>query len=117
MAILAAGVLAETARLVEPWPGFSATASRAVSAFLITLWSTAAIAVVRRNRPGPEPRAAWALAMAAALAMFIHGAVTRVGGGWIGLTYVVAAVALAFVLKRSFVGRSHLIDTSQTYGP
>jgi hypothetical protein len=115
VAILAAGVLAEAARLVEPWPGFSSTASRVVSVCLMALWATTAVVVIR-NRQRRATKGAWAIAVAASLAMFIHAAVTRVGGGWIGLGYMAAAVVLAFALKRSFLGRSRLIDTSQVTG-
>lgn len=113
VAILAAGVLAEGTRLVDPWPGFSPAASRVVSVFLMGLWAATAAVVIRRSRREREATRAWAFATSAPLAMFIHATVTRVGGSWIGLAYAAAAVGLAFVLKRTFVGRSRLISSSR----
>lgn len=105
MAILGAGVVAEVMRLRMPWPGFNPQASRVVSMLLIALWVCAAIVVIARGRLRSLSNAAWAIAMSAALAMFVHGAVTRVGGSWIGLSYLLAAVVLGVLLKRSFIGR------------
>jgi hypothetical protein len=116
VAILGAGTLAEGARLIEPWPGFTSTASRVISVFLMALWLATAVAVLGRNRAQlmakqAMAKQAWAFAIFAPLAMFIHAAVTRVGGSSIGLTYMAAAVVLAFLLKRSFVGHSPLINS------
>jgi hypothetical protein len=111
VAILVAGVLAEGARLIAPWPGFSPGASRVVSTFLIVLWATAAIAVVARGRRRSMASVAWAIALSAPLSMLVHAAVTRVGGSWLGLPYMAAAAVLGLLLKRSFVGsRSPIID-------
>lgn len=104
VAILVAGVVAEAARLVMPWIGFRSEASRGVSCFLMALWSVAALVVIGRGRLRSLANAAWAIAWTAALAMFVHGAVTRVGGSVIGLLYLPAAIALGFLLKRSFIG-------------
>lgn len=105
VAILVAGVAAEALRLNLTWPGFNPSASRFVSVLLIVLWATAAVVLLARSRLRSLASSAWAIAMAAALAMFVHGPVTRVGGSWIGLGYLPAALVLGFFLKRTFIGR------------
>lgn len=105
VAILGGGVVAEALRLARPWPGFSPDASRTVSVFLIALWVCAAFAIFGRERVRPLANTAWAITTAAACGMFVHGAVTRVGGSWIGLCYLPAALLLGFFLKRTFVGK------------
>lgn len=112
-ALFVAGIAAEAARLVKPWAGFSPDASRVVSVFLIALWVSAAIAVGAYGRWRAVANVAWAIATAGALGMFVHGAVTRVGGAWIGLCYLPAAIVLGVVLKRFFVGDAFLINVSR----
>ncbi len=101
MAILGAGVLAEGARLLAPWPGFVPPASRVVSGFLIVIWALGAVALLLRKRQRFSSLA-WATAYAAPVSMLAHGAVTRVGGSPLGLLYIAAALVVAFLLKRTF---------------
>jgi hypothetical protein len=100
--ILGAGVLAEGARLLTPWPGFSVEASRSVSSLLIVFWTAGAVALLLRRRRGFLARVAWWYAFAAPASMLMHGTVTRVGGSQLGLLYLVAAAVLGFALKRTF---------------
>lgn len=119
VAILGAGIVAEAQRLAVPWPGFNPDASRFVSVLLIALWASAAFVLIARGRMTFLANAAWAITTAAGSAMFVHGSVTRVGGSWIGLCYLPAALLLGFFLKRTFLGRGSplLIGIEQPAAP
>ena len=103
LALLGGGVVAEAIRLVTPWPGFVAAASRTVSVLLIVLWASSAAFLPLRNRPGAAGSVARILAIAAPFAMLAHDSVTRVGGSRIGLVYALGAVLLTVLLGNLFV--------------
>lgn len=102
LALLGAGVVAEAARLVTPWPGFAPVASHTVSVLLIVLWATTALLLPLRNRPGVTGSSARILAIAAPFAMLAHAGVTRVGGSMIGLAYAAGAIVLTLLLANLF---------------
>jgi hypothetical protein len=102
LAILGGGVVAEAVRLVAPWPGFVAVASRVVSVLLIVLWASTALLLPRRNQRGALATSARLLAVAAPFAMLAHASVTRVGGSRLGLLYAVGAAALTVLLVQLF---------------
>jgi hypothetical protein len=102
LAVLGGGVVAEAVRLVTPWPGFVAAASRTVSVLLIVLWATTAALLPLRQRSGMVGSMARILAIAAPFAMLAHASVTRVGGSRIGLVYAGGAVLLTLLLANLF---------------
>jgi hypothetical protein len=102
LAILGAGVVAEAVRLVAPWPGFLAAASRTVSVLLIVIWASTALLLPLRNRPGALGTGARLMAVAAPFAMLAHASVTRVGGTLLGLPYAAGAALLTVLLVNLF---------------
>lgn len=105
--LLGAGVVAEAIRLVAPWKGFHPTASRVVSVALIAIWVLAAVLLPLRNRPGLASTLARLFAIAAPFAMLSHAAVTRVGGAFVGLTYLAGAILLTVLLGVLFARERH----------
>jgi hypothetical protein len=102
IAILAGGVAVEAVRLVAPWPGFVPAASETVSVALMVLWASTAIALPLRNRRASFATLSRILAVAAAFAMLAHAAVTRVGGSYAGLGYLVGAALLTVLFVKIF---------------
>jgi hypothetical protein len=100
--LLAAGF--EIARVVAgmPWGGFVPWVSALISCLLAALFlATVASFFLRRRRPGFESPA-WILALASPMALFAHGVVTRAAKDELGIAYMVGAVLVAFLIKRSY---------------
>ena len=118
-ALLAVGVLIEFYRLFpeQTWPGYAPVLSRAVSASFMLAWLTTAVAVVFRRRHRLFASLAWTLAVLSPMFMVAHAAITRVGGSYLGLFYVLLAAALGFALKRTLDrGERFLMPTNNPGG-
>jgi hypothetical protein len=99
--VLALGVVGESYRLFDPWPGISPVLSRVLSAVLITLFVVTAMAIILRRRNRVFAGLGWVLTTLTPVLMVAHGAATRVAGSTVGLVYWPLAAALIFTLKRT----------------
>ncbi len=94
----------EIARIIaaDPWDGFVPWVSYFISGLLAALFLAASAFFFLRRRSPRLESPAWVLAITAPLAMEAHGLVTRTAKNELGVVYMVAAVLVAFLVKRSY---------------
>jgi hypothetical protein len=115
--LLSGGAAIETCRLLlnAPWPGFSALISHLVSGAFGTLWGVTAVSLWFRRDSIVAGRVAWVGSFVAPFVMFLHAAVTHMGGSSIGIVYAMVAALLALSLKRVWDRGERLSTTAGTY--
>lgn len=105
-AICALAAASEIARLAlgRPWPGFTPIASHTTSLLLAALLLITAVALPLRGRTRRWSSVAWNSAIAASLALALHGVVvSSIGGNHLaGVVHVALAALNGFCVKRTF---------------
>jgi hypothetical protein len=109
--LLAVGAIVEIARIVAhaPWPGLGVVHSPLIGALLAALWIVAAAGLVLHARSWRIAGVGWVAGWASVVTMLGHGLVTTWGGGLqvpsskLGLLFVPGAVALAVLVRRTFL--------------